>query len=82
MSDHLQMASSEIGIVFLITLVAIVPGAMVGSVATKKTNPNTSLKICLCLFIVFTIGGAFALAGPELAYMAYVWAIFWGLSIG
>lgn len=82
LGDQLQMSSTEIGIVFLITLVATVPGALFGAAVTKRTNPNTSWKIDLLLFSIVTFTGAFALSGPELSSLAYVWGIMWGFILG
>ena len=82
LDDQLGMSGTQIGVVFLTTLVASVPGAKLGSFITAKTNPNTSLKINLVLFSVVTFAGAFALSGPERAYLAYVFGVFWGVILG
>lgn len=82
LDDHLNMSGSEIGIVFLTTLIASVPGSKLGSIVTKRTNPNTSWKICLTIFSIVTFGGAFALSGPERSYLAYVWGVMWGIILG
>jgi len=82
LDGQLSMSGTEIGIVFLTTLIASVPGSKLGSIVTKKTNPNTSLKIDLTLFSIVTFGGSFALSGPDRAYLAYVWAVMWGVILG
>lgn len=76
------MSGTEIGIVFLTTLIASVPGSKLGSIVTKKTNPNTSLKIDLALFSVITFAGAFVLSGPDVSYLAYVFGALWGIILG
>jgi MFS-type transporter involved in bile tolerance (Atg22 family) len=82
LNDHLGMNSTEIALVFLITLVACVPGAKIGSIVIKKTDPNTSWKIAMAIFCVATFSGAFALAGPDQSYLAYVWGTIWGFILG
>jgi MFS-type transporter involved in bile tolerance (Atg22 family) len=82
MDAQLQMSVTEIGIVFFITLVASVPGSKIGSKVTKRTNPNTSLKINMVVFSVVTFAGAFALSGPDRSYLAYVWGVMWGFILG
>jgi MFS-type transporter involved in bile tolerance (Atg22 family) len=82
LNDQLGMTGTEIGIVFLVTLVASVPGSKLASIVTKKTNPNTSLKLNLLVFSLFTFAGAFALTGPDVAYLAYVFGVLWGMVLG
>jgi MFS-type transporter involved in bile tolerance (Atg22 family) len=82
LSDHLGMNSKEIGVVFLITLVAAIPGARIGSIVIEKTDPNTSWKIVMVFFSVVTFAGSFALAGPNQSYLAYVWGTMWGFLLG
>lgn len=76
------MSGTEIGIVFLTTLLASVPGSKLGSIVTNRTNPNTSWKISLSVFSIVTFGGAFALSGPDRSYLAYVWGVMWGVILG
>lgn len=76
------MSGTEIGIVFLTTLLASVPGSKLGSIVTRKTNPNTSWKIDLTLFSIITFAGAFALSGPDVSYLAYVFGALWGIILG
>lgn len=82
LSDYLQMSGTQIGLIFIITLVASVPGSKIGSKITKRTNPNTSLKINLVVFSIVTFAGAFALSGPDQSYLAYVWGVMWGFILG
>jgi MFS-type transporter involved in bile tolerance (Atg22 family) len=82
LGDHLGMSGQEVGIVFLITLVASIPGSFLGSIVTKRTNPNTSWKIDLFLFSLVTFGGSFALSGPDRSYLAYVFGVLWGVILG
>lgn len=83
LNEQLAMSGTEIGIVFLTTLVASVPGAKLGSYyVTSKTNPNTSLKINLLVFSVVTVAAAFTLSGPDVAYLAYVYGVLWGAILG
>lgn len=82
LADQLQMTGTEIGIIFFITLVASLPGSKIGSKITKRTNPNTSLKINMGVFSVVTFAGAFVLQGPDQSYLAYVWGVMWGFILG
>jgi len=81
LDDHLKLNGSEIGIVFLASLIATIPGAKVGSIITKRTNPNASWKLSMVTFCVMTFAGSFALK-PALSYLAYVWGALWGFILG
>lgn len=82
LDDHLDMSGIEVGIIFLTTLIASVPGAYLGSIVTKRTNPNTSWKINLVLFSLVTFAGSFVLTGPDRKYLAYIFGVLWGIILG
>ena len=42
MVEHLGMNSTEVGIIFLITLVSALPGSKLGETISRKTSPVTS----------------------------------------
>ena len=66
MVEVLKMSGTQVGIVFLITLVTTIPGAKFGQWIAKKTNPITSWKINLVVFSAITAAGSFILTGPEM----------------
>ncbi len=79
---QLQMNVTEIALFFLISLIASIPGAKVSSVVCKKSDPNTSWKIVMSIFSVVVVGAGFALTGPDVFYLAYVFGSFWGFLLG
>jgi len=81
LGDSLKLTGGEIGIFFLITLVATVPGTVISFKVTSKTNPNTSWKIANVNLFVTTMIGCLVLEGlPK--YCAYIWSFFMGLGLG
>lgn len=82
LNETLKMGGAEIGMVMLLTLFATLPGSKLGEFVTKKTNPNTSWKLSMVSFIIFTAAASFVLDSPERKNFAYLWAVFWGISLG
>lgn len=77
LSDHIGLSGLEVGIFFLITLLASLPGALLGAFVTSRLNPVRSWQICLSCLIFVTIGGSVIVdnAPKPVAYL-------WGISIG
>mmetsp|Transcript_29201 Transcript_29201/g.62094 ORF Transcript_29201/g.62094 Transcript_29201/m.62094 type:complete len:514 (-) Transcript_29201:192-1733(-) len=82
MVEVLRMSGTEVGMVFLITLVTTIPGAKLGQWIAKKTNPITSLKLNLLVFSAVTAVGAFVLTGPEVKVLVYFFGCLWGGLLG
>ena len=83
MIETLGASSFEIGILFLLVFIFIVPGSFLGAnVAKKMKNPLKSWKTSIIIFSIVTTLGAFVLDRPERKQYAYLWSILWGLLMG
>lgn len=82
MVEVLGMNGTEVAIIFLITLLASIPGSKLGQFIAKRTNPITSWKINLIVFSVITIAGAFVLTSPEVKYVCFAFGVLWGIMLG
>lgn len=83
LTDVIGLSVTQIGIFFLVAVVAIVPGAKIGSMITARTNPNLSWKLCQITLAVATIVGALLLenmSGPK--ELSFLWAFAIGLILG
>lgn len=82
MVGQLNMTGSQVGIVFLITLVSTLPGSKLGEVVAKRYDPITSWKVNLVLFSAITVVGSFVLTGPDRQTICYAFGVLWGLMLG
>jgi len=84
LSSSIQLSGTQIGIFFIITLVATSVGTLWATFVTNRTNPNTSLKLSMAYLFVVLMAGALALDGvtDNLKYLSYIWALFVGLGLG
>lgn len=76
-TDELGLSSSEIGIVFLLTLLCALPGTKLGSMVTERTDPKRSWRLSLICLMAVTIlcGLAVSLVATEIVYV-------WGSLVG
>lgn len=81
LSSELKLDGLEIGIVFAIALIASLPGTFLGAWITAKHNPRNSWTLNLSAWCVVTVVGSFVLTADR-AYLAYVWAVLWGILLG
>mmetsp|Transcript_56556 Transcript_56556/g.85511 ORF Transcript_56556/g.85511 Transcript_56556/m.85511 type:complete len:519 (-) Transcript_56556:41-1597(-) len=77
----LKYNAIQIGAAFFIALLAAMPGTAMSAYFAKKYNPAKALKIMLVLGSMVTLGAVVALR-EERAYLGYVWAALWGITIG
>lgn len=82
MVDQLGMTGTQVGIVFLVTLLSSIPGAKIGEYISHKTCPITSWKINLVTFSAITVAGSFILTGPDRQSICYGFGVLWGLMLG
>merc|ERR1712232_659049 len=82
LNETLKMGGAEVGLASLVLLLSTVPGPKLGEFITKKTNPNTSFKLYMVSVVIFTAAASFVLDSPERKNFAYLWAVFWGISLG
>mmetsp|Transcript_24425 Transcript_24425/g.45517 ORF Transcript_24425/g.45517 Transcript_24425/m.45517 type:complete len:531 (+) Transcript_24425:237-1829(+) len=83
LNDTIGLTTTQIGIFFLIALVATIPGAKLGSYITHATNPNTSWKLSQLTLLITLVIGAFTLEnlkGPK--ELSYIWGGFVGVLLG
>jgi UMF1 family MFS transporter len=81
LNDQLGMTGTEIGIFFLVTLVATLPGSRIGAIITSRTNPNISWRLSMAFLMTTAIAGAFIL-DKGMNIVAYVWGVVIGLGLG
>lgn len=82
MVDHLNMTGSQVGIIFLITLISSIPGSKIGEIVADKTCPITSWKINILTFAGITVAGSFVLTGPDRQSICFAFGGLWGLMLG
>ena len=82
LDDALGMSASEIGLFFMVTLLAMIPGGMIGNWVTSKTNPNISWR--LSMVVLFGLGtfGGLALNPDNVWPVGYIWGLLVGLDLG
>jgi len=81
MLDKMKMSAMEIGFMFLVCLLATIPGAHFGSYFSVKTDPSTSLKAASVVFIIVTVIGT-AMLTPGQSFISYILGFMWGSVIG
>mmetsp|Transcript_22644 Transcript_22644/g.25972 ORF Transcript_22644/g.25972 Transcript_22644/m.25972 type:complete len:535 (+) Transcript_22644:111-1715(+) len=84
LTSSIQLSTTQVGIFFIITLVATSGGTFWATFVTNRTNPNTSWKLSMVyLFVVLMIGTLVLDDIPQnLKELSYIWAIFVGLGLG
>jgi len=80
--EVLDFTGTEVGILFLTTLVASIPGSKLGEVISQKTNPITSWKINLVAFSATTAVASFVLTSPERKTICFGFGVLWGVMLG
>jgi len=84
LSSVIHLSGPQIGIFFIITLLATTVGTLWATFVTNKTNPNTSWKLSMAYLFVVLVAGALALDGiaESLKLLSYIWAVVVGLGLG
>lgn len=82
LTDHLGLDATQIGVFFLISLVASIISCWLGSVVTKKTNPNISWRLVMLYLMTVSLVGAFSLSRDTPMAYAYLWGFGIGLGMG
>ena len=84
----LQMNTTEISIVFVVVLLAGIPGAKLGGwVATKLASPSSnsvvySIMLCDSLLMISTTLASCWLTSPERKRFAWIFGVLWGICLG
>jgi MFS transporter, UMF1 family len=82
LTDTLAFTARENGLVFLILLMAGVPGSLLAGYTAMHWNPVRSLIAATTLMSITTIVFAIVVTGPGQQLETYILAIGWGLPIG
>jgi len=83
MTQVLQMSANEIGLTFLLVLLAGIPGSYLGAwLAVRFGNPLTSAKLCDLFVTLVTTVAAVSLTRPEQKHWIYVLGPLWGIGLG
>mmetsp|Transcript_27201 Transcript_27201/g.66007 ORF Transcript_27201/g.66007 Transcript_27201/m.66007 type:complete len:385 (+) Transcript_27201:634-1788(+) len=81
-NEVLKMTGTETGMLFLIVLFFVVPGAKLSEVVVKKTNYNTCWRLNMIYFSIITIVGVWMMVDENDKGSAYLMGIFWGIALG
>lgn len=81
MSEYLEMQSLEIGLVLLVFLIAGMPGTWCGRIVSTHYDPVVSAKMAVVSYMISTTLATLTLR-PETKYLAYLYAVMWGISQG
>ena len=79
--EVIGLSSSQVGIFFIVALVAFVPGTQLASVVATKISPKNSLIINVTLLAIVSIVGAMTLGKGTVAG-AYIWGCVVGILLG
>ena len=82
MSKVVKMDSTQVGVAFLIVLVAIIPGAKFSEFVTTKMNMKNSWRINLVYYSIATGIGAWLMKDEDSVIVTYIMSMFWGLGLG
>ena len=81
LNEHIGFSGAQIGIFFLITLIAGLPGAVVATKVTGLLDPKRSWQLAAASLTIWTAGGAILMdLLPQFA--AYLWGAGFGLNLG
>ena len=84
LSSSIELSISQIGIFFIVTVIAVCIGTGLGRFITNKTTPLLSWKLSMIYLFITHMVGALVLDGipHDLKEMSYIWGIFVGLGLG
>jgi len=82
LKEVMAFSASEIGILFFVVIVFTIPGSIFGAWLTRKTCPQTAMKLQLVSFIVVNFIAFILMTNRDQAKLAYFFGILWGLLLG
>lgn len=81
LDEQIGLSGTEIGIFFLLTLIASLPGCSIGSAVTGRLDPNRSWQLSMFFLGLWSAGGAIVVDQlPQWA--AYLWGGGIGVLLG
>ena len=82
LNEVLDFDSTQVGLVYIVVLVFITPGAFFASWLAIKTSPLTAIKINGATFIVVNFGAFLWLTKPGMLIESFICGGLWGFLIG
>lgn len=81
LDEQLGLSGTEIGITFLVVLIFVLPGAHLGSLVTRRYDPNISWRLSMVGLILASAGGT-ALVDVLPNFTAYFYGAVLGVLLG
>jgi len=81
-NEVMKFTSTQVGICFLLILISTIPGGLFANWLGNKTNPITSLKLQLVVFIVANFSAFGILSNEDKVAETYFAGVVWGFLIG
>jgi MFS-type transporter involved in bile tolerance (Atg22 family) len=80
----MQLSTQQIGIFFVVTVIAVCLGTGLGRFITNKTTPLLSWKLSMIYLFVTLMVGALVLDDlpPNFKEVSYIWGLFVGVGLG
>ena len=82
LNEVLEFDATQVGLIYIVVLVFITPGAFFGSWLAIKTSPLTAIKINCTAFIVVNFGAFLWLTEPGMLFESLICGSFWGFLQG
>ena len=82
LDEHKGLTGTEIGIFFLVVLLASLPGSYVQPRITGRLDPNRSWQLCMFCLMVWAAGGAVLTDAFDSKAVAYAWGVGIGVFLG
>jgi len=82
LTDQLEFTAAENGTAMILMMIFAVPGSLMGSWVTKKSNAVISSMVAVVIMIVTTVVVAIELEGPGQQTETYILSAFWGVGTG
>ena len=82
LKEALKFNGTDIGILFFVVVLSLIPGSHFGQWVTKRSCPKTSMMLQLVIFIIVNFCGFLSLTSPQQAYLAYFFGVLWGFMLG
>ena len=82
LTEELGLETTEIGIFFLVALLAIMMGCRVGAMMTRWTNPNLSWRLSMFYMFVLSTLGALTLNRENAKPYSFIWGFVTCIGMG
>lgn len=82
LNEHLEFDATEVGILYCVVLLAVLPGAYFAFWLAEKLNPLTAIQVQLIAFIGVNFGSFLWLTGPSRKIEAHICGVGQGFCLG